>query len=125
MCFIIIVILSKQTSTAIHFIFNRSMECKFSAYIFLINRVYQLPLTPQRQLLEQNAIKRISRHGFPINLMHLNTRMKITSIQQPLIMKNVDSAIPGFHLHTKEPPQPENHSYVKRQRPKNRLSIFK
>jgi hypothetical protein len=71
---------------------------KFAAYRFLINRVYQLTLTPQRQLrvLEQNTMKQISkRRGFPMNLIDLNTRIKIRYTQQSIIIQNVDSAILG------------------------------
>jgi hypothetical protein len=108
MCIVIVVILSNQTSVAIHFISMCSVDHKFAAYIFLINRVYQLPLTPQRQLLEQNTIKQISRHGFPMNLTDLNTRIKIRSIQQPIIIKNLDSAILWVAF-TYQSPKPENH----------------
>jgi len=55
-----------------------------------------------------------------MNLIDLNTRIKIRSIQQFIIIKNVDSAILGLHLRTKQPPKPENHWCIKRRRSKYR-----
>ena len=70
-----------QTGTTIGFISNHSLQHKFGAYIFYINRLLSTPITEQEKQHEWNTICTMAKNNaFPLLLIH-SLQRKLTNTQ--------------------------------------------
>jgi hypothetical protein len=59
-----------NTDTNIHYKSNHPLKQKLSAYIFLLNRLHQLPISQEHKRHEMNNILQIAKHnGYPITMI--------------------------------------------------------